>query len=173
MRRKIALVMTLLMTAFAMSSTGCIGRMALTGQVMKFNLGVTEDKWGRATVYLILYIIPVYEFAALIDVLVINSIEFHSGENPLSGETRLAKRTIELPSGARGESMVRADGTFYERDSVVRIVRVRGHRADRSTSCCLSTYRTPHMKTECEVGVEELCKRGEVNCPAGCMPTVG
>ena len=49
---------------------------------MKFNLGVTESKWGREAVY----IIPVYAFAALVDVLIINSIEFHSGENPRSGE---------------------------------------------------------------------------------------
>jgi hypothetical protein len=104
--------MIVLLSVFSMASTGCIGRMALVGTVMKFNLSVTENKWGRELVYLIFYIIPVYEFAGLIDVLIINSIEFHTGTNPLSGQPRLAHRVIESPDGARAESVLREDGSL-------------------------------------------------------------
>ena len=112
MSRRIATIMIVLLSAFSITSTGCIGRMALVGKVMKFNLSVVENKWGRELVYLILYIVPVYEFAGLIDVLIINSIEFHTGTNPLSGEARLARQVIESPEGARAESVLREDGTL-------------------------------------------------------------
>jgi hypothetical protein len=114
MRRGIALTIALLMISFA--STGCIGRMAVVGQVMKFNLSVTENRWGRALVYLLLYVIPVYEIAGMIDLLIVNSIEFHTGTNPLSGEDRLAmnggRHVIEAPDGARGVSTLREDGSI-------------------------------------------------------------
>ena len=113
MRRGIALTLALILVSF--STTGCIGRMALAGKVMKFNLSVTENRWGRALVYLLLYIIPVYEIAGLIDVLIINSLEFHTGTNPLSGQERLALNSphvIEAPDGARGVSTLREDGSI-------------------------------------------------------------
>jgi hypothetical protein len=112
MRRKIAMVMALVMTVFAVSSTGCIGRMALSGKVMKFNLEASENKWGRELIFLVLYIIPVYPFAGFIDLLIINSIEFHTGTNPISDEARLARKVIVSPEGARGESVARPDGSI-------------------------------------------------------------
>ena len=83
-----------LLAAIAISITllcmpGCLGRMALSGKVGKFNLEVTESKWGREGVFLGLYFIPVYPFAAFADLMIFNSIEFWTGENPLSGESAL------------------------------------------------------------------------------------
>lgn len=89
-----------LLAAIAVSITllcmpGCIGRMALTGKVTDFNLSVTENNWGREGVFLGLHIIPVYPFAAFGDLLIVNSIEFWTGENPLSGEAALADTPSE------------------------------------------------------------------------------
>ena len=105
----IALVCTLT----PMFSAGCIGHGALGGKVMGWNLDVASGKWGREAVFLLLNIIPVYPIAGMIDILVINSIEFHSGTNPLSGQDRLARagdtRTIDGPDGSRTVATLRAD----------------------------------------------------------------
>jgi hypothetical protein len=107
-----------LMTVFALSAfstTGCIGQMATSGKVMKFNLRVVESKWARWLVFLLLYIIPVYEIAALIDLLIINSIEFHTGTNPLTDKPRIAVREgaseVVLADGSRGTSTLQDDGS--------------------------------------------------------------
>ena len=54
-----SIVVSVLMATLMMSNVACIGRMATSGRVMKFNLEVTEAKWGRELVFLCLYVIPV------------------------------------------------------------------------------------------------------------------
>ena len=107
-----------LVTVFAFASfstTGCIGQMATAGTVLKWNLSVVESKWARWVVYLVLYIIPVYEIAGLIDLLIVNSIEFHTGTNPITDKPRIAVREsaseIVLADGSRGTSTLQADGS--------------------------------------------------------------
>jgi hypothetical protein len=97
-------------------ATGCIGRMALSGKVMKWNLEAAENKWGREVIFLCLYIIPVYPISGMIDLLIVNSIEFHTGTNPVSGEKRLARagetRTVVAPDGTQSSSTLREDGSI-------------------------------------------------------------
>ena len=80
-RRFIALLASLIMLASI--GTGCIGRFALSGKVRAFNLEATEDRWGREILFVCLYVIPVYPFAGTIDIIIVNSIEFWTGTNPI------------------------------------------------------------------------------------------
>ena len=82
-RRFIALFASLILLATI--GTGCIGRFALSGKVRAFNLATTEDRWGREILFVCLYVIPVYPFAGTIDMIIINSIEFWTGTNPIDG----------------------------------------------------------------------------------------
>jgi hypothetical protein len=82
-RRFIALFASLVLLATI--GTGCIGRFALSGKVRAFNLEATEDRWGRELIFVCLYIIPVYPFSGMIDMIIINSIEFWTGTNPIDG----------------------------------------------------------------------------------------
>jgi len=75
-----------LLALFLIGSPGCLGRFAMTTAVREFNLEITDDKWGREIAFVGLYIIPAYPFATIADLLVVNSIEFWSEENPMSGE---------------------------------------------------------------------------------------
>ena len=88
-----------LLALFLIGSPGCLGRFALTTEVRQFNLEITDDKWGRELVFVGLYIIPVYEFATLADLLVVNSLEFWSEENPISGEKAITLSGL-LPDAA-------------------------------------------------------------------------
>ena len=67
--------------AFLFSS--CIGSFALHGKLLSWNQGVS-NKFVNELVFLAFNIIPVYGVCYLADALVINSIEFWSGNNPLA-----------------------------------------------------------------------------------------
>ena len=96
--------------------TGCLGGMAVSGNVRQFNMDVIEGKWGRWGVFLALYIVPVYPIAGAIDLLVVNSIEFHTGTNPVSGKARVARagetRHVEVANGTVSVSTLREDGSI-------------------------------------------------------------
>jgi hypothetical protein len=78
-------LLVVILTAAVLS--GCLGQMGLSGKVKKFNMEATEDRWGREGLFLGLYIIPVYEIAALLDLLIFNSVEFWTGTNPINNKS--------------------------------------------------------------------------------------
>ena len=78
-----------------LSAPGCLGRFALTGSVRKFNMDVSDDKWVREVTFVGLYVVPVYPFCAGADLFVVNSIEFWSGKNPVSGDAALLSKAWE------------------------------------------------------------------------------
>ncbi|MGI9281028.1 MAG: DUF3332 family protein [Endozoicomonas sp.] len=73
--------------AMAISLSGCIGQMATTGTVTKMNLSVSNNAWVQEGFFILL--LPVTAVTATIDVLVVNSIEFWTGTNPVSGKPRI------------------------------------------------------------------------------------
>jgi len=113
LRRTTAAILLASMICF--SQLGCIGQMALAGKVMEFNLKIVENKWARELVFLVLYIVPVYPMAGAIDLIVINSIEFHTGTNPITDKPRIALRDgaddVVAADGSRAAASQRADGS--------------------------------------------------------------
>ena len=71
----------LVCSAFICSS--CIGSFSLHNRLITWNQGVS-NKFVNELVYLAFNIVPVYPVCYLADALVINSIEFWSGSNPLA-----------------------------------------------------------------------------------------
>ncbi len=74
-------------------TTGCLGRSALTESARKLNLSSVENKWGREGIYLGMNIFWVYRICTALDLLLFNSIEFWSGENPINHKSPL----VDLP----------------------------------------------------------------------------
>jgi hypothetical protein len=111
MRRRV----TGLLLALAMLSTmslGCIGHFGLSQKVRKFNLETSQDRWGREIIFVALYVIPVYPFAGLLDILIFNSVEFWTGKNPISEQpsvTPLSFREVEADDGSRMLMTLRED----------------------------------------------------------------
>ena len=111
----VALVVAL---AGSMVMTSCIGSFSLTNKLLSWNRQV-GNKFVNELVFFAFWIIPVYEVSALADVLVINSIEFWSGTNPVAK----GKKVVD---GHDGRYLVECDGKGYtitsENDgSVVRL----------------------------------------------------
>ena len=67
--------------------TSCIGSFALTNRVLSWNKQV-GSKFVNELVFFAFWVLPVYEVTSIADLLVINSIEFWSGNNPVSASTK-------------------------------------------------------------------------------------
>lgn len=67
----------------SMLMTSCIGSFSLTNKLLAWNKGIS-NKFVNEVVFLAFWILPVYEVSGLADFLVINSIEFWSGSNPVA-----------------------------------------------------------------------------------------
>lgn len=98
----VALVLAL---AASMMTTSCIGSFSLTNKLLSWNKTV-GNKFVNELVFFAFWIIPVYEVSAAADVLVFNSIEFWSGNNPVA----YGKKVID---GNDGRYIVECDKTGY------------------------------------------------------------
>lgn len=76
------IVVLVLVATMAVMSVGCYGSFALTKKVYNWN-GSLGNKWVIELVYLVISY-PVYGVAGFIDSVILNSIEFWTGTNPMS-----------------------------------------------------------------------------------------
>lgn len=108
--------------------TSCIGSFSLTNKLLAWNNQVS-NKFVNELVFFAFWIIPVYEVTALADVLVLNSIEFWSGSNPIA----CGKSMID---GKDGKYLVECDGKGYTITSMndKSVVRLDFDETDRSWS---------------------------------------
>lgn len=72
-----------LMVCVAFVFSSCIGSFGLHSRLNNWNQQI-GNKWVNELVFLAFNIVPVYPVCYLADVLVINSIEFWSGSNPMA-----------------------------------------------------------------------------------------
>ncbi len=104
--------------AGSMMFSSCIGSFQLTNRLLSWNKTV-GTKFANELVFFAFWVLPVYEISALADVIVLNSIEFWSGNNPIASGTKVIE-------GQDGRYFVKCDGKGYtiksENDgSVVRL----------------------------------------------------
>jgi len=105
MKRKYVTVAVALLLCGSMLTTSCIGSFSLTNKLLGWNKTV-GSKFVNELVFVAFWILPVYEVSALADLLVINSIEFWSGSNPVAkGRTQI--------EGNDGRYLVDCDGKGY------------------------------------------------------------
>lgn len=79
--KKLGLAIALCVALF---SLGCLGPNRLHDSIRNWNAEVTDQDWLTEVIFLGLTIIPVYGFAYLGDILVVNTIDYWSGTNPIS-----------------------------------------------------------------------------------------
>lgn len=91
-------LVVLLLGAITVHSSGCFGSFALTHKLYGFNKGVSGNKFIRWLVFLGFVILPIYEICITADALVLNSIEFWTGERLASntGDGQASERVVRL-----------------------------------------------------------------------------
>ena len=93
--------------------SGCFGSFRLVNTVYDFNRDVSDDLVVQEVVFLAFVIVQVYTVAAVVDVLLLNTVEAITGDNPLSmGESRVA----QLPDGRTVAVIEDGDGLLVAID---------------------------------------------------------
>ena len=110
--------LTLLVAATLASSvlfSSCIGSFGLSNKLLDWNRNI-DSKFVNELVFVAFWIVPVYEISALADILVLNSIEFWSGSNPVADagtvktiETKDGTYAIEPSAGNKYLSCIRTE----------------------------------------------------------------
>lgn len=95
-------VQLLLTSSAAASLTGCFGSFQAIQWVYGFNKGISSSKFIQWLVFLVLNIIPVYGVAALIDVWILNSLEFWFGGSGVSkSDDQDEEKVVDLGPGEK------------------------------------------------------------------------
>lgn len=98
-------VAALMIAGSSLLFSSCIGSFSLTNSVLNWNKNVGV-KIVNELVFVAFWILPVYEVTAIADLLVLNSIEFWSGTNPMSASTKVIDTE-------QGRYLVACDGKGY------------------------------------------------------------
>ena len=109
-------MVALLLGATLMSS--CVGSFALFNKLAKWNKHATKSKFLNEIIFLV--ISPAYAFCSAADALVLNSIEFWTGNNPVAnrvGKTRNIKGDDGLIYAVKylenGYQITKPDGSVF------------------------------------------------------------
>lgn len=88
------------------SMSSCMGKFALTRNLYAWNEQIS-NKFINEIVFVAFWILPVYEVCGIADLIVLNSIEFWSGDNPITASSK----TIDTD---HGHYLVECDGKGYD-----------------------------------------------------------
>ena len=105
MRKHKVAVAAIMIAGTSLAFTSCIGSFGLTNKVLAWNKSI-GNKFVNELVFFCFWRVPVYEVTALADILVVNSIEFWSGNNPLTASTKVVDTE-------QGRYMIDCDGKGY------------------------------------------------------------
>lgn len=83
MKKFTAFIAIALMIVIGYTQTSCIGSFKLTNKVLEWNKSL-GNKFVNELVFLVFVVVPVYEISILIDGLVLNTLEFWTGSNPMA-----------------------------------------------------------------------------------------
>ncbi len=100
---------------------GCWGSFNLTGRVYDWN-GSFGSKWASWAVFVVFILIPVYGTLLFIDAIVLNTIEFFSGNNPVHRNADLGNGHRLVMHGEAGSSTMNVE--HYEHDRLVRVFKI-------------------------------------------------
>lgn len=87
MKKNPILVSAILGMALMLPFQSCIGSFALTHKVLKWNNQV-GSKFINELVFFAFWVLPVYEVTSIADIIVLNTIEFWSGNNPVTASVK-------------------------------------------------------------------------------------
>lgn len=144
---------TLGLLGAATMGTGCWGSFNLTGKVYDWN-GSFGSKWASWAVFLVFIILPVYGALLFVDAIVLNTIEFFSGNNPVQRSADLGNGQRVVFSPVEGDpDAVRVE--HYDGDTVVRAFRI------QKTRRGLKLHDAKGERLRVQSEAEQLAVRGQ------------
>lgn len=110
--------------------SSCIGSFGLTNKLLTWNNSI-DSKFVNELVFIAFWIVPVYEISAIADVLVLNSIEFWSGSNPVADAGSV--KTIDTQNGVYTVE-TKTDGYHIQKEGEEKAVDLVFDQTDKSWS---------------------------------------
>jgi hypothetical protein len=102
MKKLKSIALALIFMFVTLSQQSCIGSFQLTKNLYDWNTNEIGSKWASEVVFLAFLIVPVYTVTLLADGIVLNAIEFWTGDNPLA-----------MKEGEKDIQIVEHDGVTY------------------------------------------------------------
>ncbi len=112
MKKKSFSVLLATIVAGSVMFSSCIGSFALSNKLLDWNRSI-DSKFVNELVFIAFWIVPVYEISMLADIVVINSIEFWSGSNPVADAGTV--KNVETDNGTYAIE-TKTDGYHIEKD---------------------------------------------------------
>lgn len=106
MKKNYISVGAILLAATMLPLQSCIGSFSLTNKVLSWNNQV-GSKFVNELVFFAFWILPVYEVTSVADLLILNTIEFWSGNNPVEASTKVIDTD-------QGKYYIACDGKGYD-----------------------------------------------------------
>jgi len=117
MKRK-GLKVAICLMAGTMLATSCVGSFTMFNKLAKWNKRATDSKFLNELIFIV--ISPAYAIAGTVDALVLNAIEFWTGDNPVAnqvGKTRNIKGDDGLIYAVKylenGYQITKPDGSVF------------------------------------------------------------
>lgn len=140
MKKKQLLVGLVLAISGSVMFSSCLGQFALCDKLINWNNQI-GDKFTNQLVFFAFCVIPVYPVSLIADTLVLNTIEFWSGTNPvaLTSETTV--------KGANGTFIVKRDPSGYTITSkeTAEVVRLDFHPSTQTWTVTAGGTTTPFL----------------------------
>jgi hypothetical protein len=142
MKRKFYLMAAAVVLSTSILFSSCFASFNLTRKLYSWNSSV-GDKWVNELVFLALGIVQVYTIAGAIDAIVLNTIEFWTGDNPVSADVKVQK--VETENG-QFTITTDANGHKIQKDGSDEIVEFRFNQEENSWSLIADNQVTPILK---------------------------
>ena len=130
MKKKSLTVLVATVLASSVLFSSCIGSFGLSNKLLDWNQNI-DNKFVNELVFIVFWIVPVYEISVLADVLVLNSIEFWSGSNPVADAGTV--KTIETKDGTYAIE-TKKDGYYIQKEGEEKGVDLVFNEADQTWS---------------------------------------
>lgn len=130
--------------------SGCLGQNALFNKVQDWNATASEEEFVNQGISFVFWWLPVYGLTLLGDIIILNSVEFWSGTNPITGEAarvKLQKASTQVIEDGLGNSAT----LTYLPDGSIEVLEQRNgrhysYRLDRAESDAVTlTGETPSL----------------------------
>ena len=111
MKKSVAIFMT---TVALSGITGCMGRNAVTQSIQDWNLETADSRWGREGLFILTF--PICWVTNFVDLLIVNSIEFWSGENPVNDKGALVDTKVAALENMGIKNVASAQTRYLENE---------------------------------------------------------
>jgi hypothetical protein len=139
MKRKFAVMATAILLSSSVLFSSCIGSFSLYNQLLSWNNTVNDD-WVNELVFIVLWIVPAYEVAFVIDAFILNSVEFWTGDNP--AQVNVQTKQIKTENGLFTIT-TDANGHKIQKTGSDEVVEFRFNKIENSWSLVSNDQTTP------------------------------